>query len=75
MMMFFSIETINLAIDIGQREWRYLGMSLNYKGILHIQGLDGQVYKSQAQAKTAKKSLRKELKKSEKKKKRLDAED
>ena len=50
-------------------------MSLNYKGILHIQGLDGQVYKSQAQAKTAKKSLRKELKKSEKEKKRLDAED
>ena len=50
-------------------------MSLNYKGILHIQGLDGQVCKSQAQAKTAKKSLRKELKKSEKKKKRLDAED
>ena len=50
-------------------------MSLNYKGILHIQGMDGQVCKSQAQAKTAKKSLRKELKKSEKKKKRLDAED
>ena len=50
-----------------------MGISLNYKGILHIQGLDGQVYKSQAQAKTAK--IRKELKKSEKKKKRLDAED
>ena len=53
-------------------EWSYLGLWLTIS-ISNKAWMDKN--KRQAQAKTAKKSLRKELKKSEEKKKRLDAED